>query len=584
MKDSPPAPSSPIGFWAWRATGALALAFFCAGLFLWVREDHDFKKAQAQNDRFRAEWDARLQVNRTDAALQQTVREWDRAWRSRFFHHLQFQQRGLLVLSGTAALMLGALHFGRRRRLPAVPAGGGGSVGEAGFFFAHRRKLFWALLIFAGFLGLQVVRNAWRWSRFEREGAKRADVAAADAAAKSVRFPVVWGAFRGSTGSGLGVSTRIPVAWDGSRGESIAWTSSIALPGNSSPIVAGNRVILTGATRTEHAVWACDLETGRELWSWRRPASPVQPETVLEETGFAASTPATDGQRVAAIFADGDLVGLDLDGRELWRRALGIPDNMYGHASSLVFAGTRLMVQWDQGRLEDRRSRLMALDPSTGATVWEMPRPVNASWATPLVIPGETGDTLVLSASPWVMAYAAESGRELWRAGELRGDVAPSPVYGDGRVYALNTGSPLLAIRPGGTGDVTATHVDWSVDGDMPDTCSPLVVSNRLYTLVSWGVLTARETTTGRTIWEQDLGMTFTASPAAAAGRLYLVAVDGLTVIVDAAGEYREIARCPLGDAVHASPVLGDGWILLRGKNRLWRIGQTAENGMKDQR
>jgi outer membrane protein assembly factor BamB len=554
-------------------TAAIALVFFCAGVFIWAREDREFKRAQEQNDRIRADWDARLQVNRTDQALQREVREWDRDWRARYFHHLQFQSRGLLVLALTAGLAFWAVHFGLRRPLPTVRPAGRASHSEAAFFYAHRRKLLWALLVFAGVLGIQTGRNALRWNRFKNEEAPRPPVPAIVSSVEPARYPVIWGAFRGTAGNGHGLSDRSPPAWDGTRGESVVWTSTLALPGNSSPIVAGNRVILTGATRTEHAVWACDLETGRELWCWRGTAAPTQPETVLDETGFAASTPATDGRMVAAIFADGDLVGLDLDGRELWRRALGVPDNMYGHASSLVFAGNRLMVQWDQGRAEEGRSRLLALDPLTGDTRWETPRPVNASWATPLVIADATGSVVVLSASPWVIAYEAETGRELWRAGELRGDVAPSPVFGSGRIYALNTSAPLLCIRPGGTGDVTATHVEWSINGDMPDTCSPLVVSNRVFTVLSWGVLTARDAETGRTLWEHDLGLTFTASPTTAGGRLFLVATDGMTVIVDLADEFREIARYPLGDEVHASPVLGDGWILLRGKHWLWRIG-----------
>lgn len=558
----------------------IALVFFGVGIVIWARAERNFQKAQEQNDRIRAEWDTRLQIDRTNLVLQQQVRESDRQWRARYFYHLQFQRRGLQVLALTAVLAIWVLHRGRRRQLPTVRMGGS-SNSEVGFFFAHRRKLFWALLIFAGLLLVPVGRNAFRFSRLTGGVPGRMAVAGSSAgfktadvpAARAERRPVIWGAFRGNEGNGIGAFTNAPTVWDGARGESVTWTSSIPYPGNSSPIVVGDRVILTGATRTDHAVWACDLATGREVWRWHQAALATQPETVMEETGFAAPTPATDGRVVAAIFADGDLVGLDTDGRELWRRALGIPDNMYGHASSLVFAGNRLMVQWDQGRAEDGHSRLLSLDPQTGRTDWETHRPVNASWATPLVIPGETGVVVVLSATPWVIAYQAETGRELWRAGEMRGDVAPSPVLGGGRVYALNASAPLLAIRLGGTGDVTATHVAWSISADMPDTCSPLYVSNRVFSLLSWGVLTARDAETGRTIWEKDLGLNFTASPVTSGGRLYLVATDGMTVIVDLADEFREIARCPLGEPVHASPVLGDGWILLRGRNCLWRIG-----------
>jgi len=561
---------------AWRLTAGVALIFLVVGLAIWLRDAALFRDAEKRYDRQRAEWDLQLRADRTDAALQRTVREADRAWRSRYFQHQRFQERGWLILAITGAIAVLALHRGVRPSGPTVPAAASCPQGEADFFYRHRRILFLALLIFAGLLTAQALWNAMRGARFERSltaaMAAATDTGRPASGGEPASHPVIWGGFRGTDGTGQGISSRIPTAWDGTRGESVTWTSPIVLPGNSSPIIAGNRVILTGATRTEHAVWACDLATGRELWRWRRPAQPVQPETVLEETGFAAPTPATDGRVVAAIFADGDLVGLDLDGRELWRRALGVPDNMYGHASSLVFAGGHLIVQWDQGRAEEGRSRLWALEPRSGRTKWETVRPVNASWATPAVLRGTDGDQVVVSASPWIIAYAAETGRELWRAGELRGDVAPSPVLGAGRVYALNTGSPLLAIRLGGTGDVTATHIDWSVSADLPDTCSPLWVSNRIFTLVSWGILTARDAETGQTIWEEDLGMTFTASPLTAGGRLVLTATDGLTVLAEVGDTYRELARNPLGDPVHASPVLGDGWILFRGKTSMWRI------------
>ncbi|MHC4632464.1 MAG: outer membrane protein assembly factor BamB family protein, partial [Planctomycetota bacterium] len=159
---------------------------------------------------------------------------------------------------------------------------------------------------------------------------------------------------------------------------------------------------------------------------------------------------ATDGQRVYAIFANGDVVCFDFDGGQIWARSVGPLNNMYGHASSLVIHRNLLLIQLDQARTEDKLSKLMAIEATSGRTVWEKQRPVPDSWATPIVINTGGREEIITCGNPWVIAYAPTTGEELWRVKCLSGDVAPSPVYSKGLVYVINAYELLIAIRPGG--------------------------------------------------------------------------------------------------------------------------------------
>lgn len=387
-----------------------------------------------------------------------------------------------------------------------------------------------------------------------------------------------WPRFRGWMGIGVvedgaDYSTR----WDGPSGKGIVWKQAVPLPGNNSPIVWGDRVFCCGATEHKREVYCFDAKSGKLLWQ-RQVESELsaedEPPAVEKDTGYAASTMATDGKRVFAIFANGDLGAFDFEGKQLWVRSLGRPENVYGHASSLLTAPGMVIVQYDQGTdAEDGLSALVALDAATGKRVWETPRPVPNSWSTPILIEHEGRSQVVTSGSPWVIAYNPTDGKELWRANCLHGDVAPSPTYGAGLVFVAQDGAELVAIRPHGEGDVTSTHIAWKVAGNLPDAVSPLCDGRQVYVITSWGLLTCYSTG-GEKLWEQDLEASFYGSPTLVGNNIYVVDREGVTHIFRGGRTFKRVARCPLGEASTCSPAFVGGRIYIRGAQHLFCVGE----------
>ena len=182
---------------------------------------------------------------------------------------------------------------------------------------------------------------------------------------------------------------------------------------------------------------------------------------------------ATDGRRVYAFFANGDLAAFTLEGKLLWSKSFGVLKNPYEHASSLATWQGRLILQLDQGDTEEGRSRLYFLDGRSGQIVWQQPRKVPSSWATPVVFEVAGKSQVVALAVPWVISYAAADGTELWRVECLNGEVLPSPVLAAGMLFVVNPSDKLLALRPDGQGDVTKTHVIWTAEDKYPRHCQP---------------------------------------------------------------------------------------------------------------
>jgi len=387
-----------------------------------------------------------------------------------------------------------------------------------------------------------------------------------------------WAVFRGPRG-GISEYTNVPTDWDGKTGRGVLWRTRVPLPGENSPVVWDDRVFLTGATERQREVYCFDAFTGRLLWRQpvRTPASPAEPPEVMEDTGYAAPTVATDGRRVCAIFANGDLACFDFDGRAVWARNLGTPDSAYGYASSLATHEDLLLVQFDQGEAEDGKSRLLGIAWRTGETVWATPRDVGDSWSSPIVADTPHGSQIITCANPWVIAYDPADGREIWRAECLSGDVAPSPVHAGGLAFAVNDGAVLAAIRTDGKGNVTETHVVWTARDDLPDIASPVSDGEFVWVLASYGTLTCYAAKDGRLAWQKHLDASFRSSPTLVGDRIYLLSEKGVMFIIATGGERQQINRCELSEPSNCSPAFLDGRIYIRGKENLYCIGQQQK-------
>ncbi len=544
---------------------------------------------------------ATLRLEPNDDSIKERIRELDLELREEYFRRREFSRRGVYLLAaGIVVFLIGArLAVRYHEKLP-MPREK--SDAESRDVTMAR----WSVGIFGVILGVAALVLAVLYSGPPyRVAITGPEVPGPGGGGPGAGYPSPeeirenWPRFRGPGGLGVSAYTNIPTSWDGKTGEGILWKAAIPLPGKNSPIVWDDRVFVTGADEENRAVYCFDANSGELLWQRaveNVPSSSPEPPEVSDDTGFAAPTAVTDGRRVYAMFANGDLICFDFDGNQVWARSMGPLNNIYGHASSLAMYRNLVLVLLDQGGAEDGISELLAIDGASGRTVWKAPRPVPNSWASPIVIDTGEREEIITSANPWVIAYEPATGVELWRAECLGGDVAPSPIYAGGLVFVTNAYELLVAIRPGGQGNVTETHIVWTAEDGLPDICSPLSNGELVFLLETYGLLTCYDAKDGSKVWEEDLGETFTASPSMVGDRVYLLTEDGVMIIVQALGkldqknsdspsantreagrEFQEIGRCELGEGSSACPAFMDGRIYIRGEENLYCIGSPQK-------
>ncbi len=386
-----------------------------------------------------------------------------------------------------------------------------------------------------------------------------------------------WPRFRGADGSGRVAASDVPLLWDAKTGTGVLWKAALPLKGYSSPVVWNDRVFVTGGNREQRRVFAFHLDSGEALWA--RPVTPTNaPAPAIDppdQSGQAASTPATDGVRVYAVFATGELGALDFAGNLVWHQRLDFKENGYGHAASLVVWNDRLLVQADQGAAEDGKSVLLALDTATGKMAWTAKRPVGGSWTTPLVITVGGKAQVVTAGDPWLMGHDVATGAEIWRAHVLGGELAPSPVFGGGRLFATSPGNALTALAPEGTGDITSAQVKWKLTDEVPDVPSPTVVGDLLFTANTEGHLICRDAGTGEKIWDHGFELEIQASPLVVGERMYLFGQPGNVMVVKAGRAFESLAAFEMGEDIYATPAVAGGRFLIRTDRNLYCIGAS---------
>ena len=372
--------------------------------------------------------------------------------------------------------------------------------------------------------------------------------------------------FRGFDGLGIAFQKNIPTDWDGATGRNILWKIKIPLPGFNSPIVWGDRVFLTGASNNKKEVYCIEASSGKILWTAEVkdiPGSPASPK-VTDDTGHAAPGMATDGQRVYAIFSNGDIIALDFAGNRIWAKNLGVPKNHYGHSSSLIIFKNKLIIQYDQGA----GGQVMALSVSTGDILWSTPRKVKISWASPILISNAGRTEIVLVADPNVAGYDPETGAELWSIKGVIGEVGPSPAFDEGVVFVTNDYSKLLAIKVGEKPEVL-----WESDEYLSDVPSPVAASGLLFLVTSYGAVACYDAKTGDIFWEHEFDQGFYSSPMLVENRVYLINKQGVTHIFKADKTFELIAEPKLGEKSVCTPAFSNGRIFLRTETSLFCIG-----------
>jgi len=375
--------------------------------------------------------------------------------------------------------------------------------------------------------------------------------------------------FRGPQGDGVAFQKNTPTEWNGAGGKNVVWKVKVPKAGFSSPIIWGNQLFVTGADAQARVVYCYDKNSGTLLWEAAADniqGSPASAPKVTADTGLAAPTMATDGRAVFAIFATGDVIALDMSGKRLWARNLGVPDNHYGHGSSLIVYKDKLLIQYDT----NRSGKLMALDTQTGTTAWETARNSKISWSSPILVNTGSRTEVILTTNPNVNGYDPQTGKELWNIACLSGEVGPSAGYADGMVFAANEYAKLVGIKIGGG----TPEIAWEADEFLPEVSSPLAINGLVFIATTYGVFACIDAKTGEKLWDQEYGDAFYSSPIYADGKVYITDMSGKTHIVKATKDYQLIGTSELGEKAVCSPVFQDGRVYLRGMNNLYCLGK----------
>lgn len=404
-----------------------------------------------------------------------------------------------------------------------------------------------------------------------------------------------WPGWRGPRGDGTSHEQNIPVEWDGTTGKNIVWQIPLPGEGLASPVVWEDRVFLASCLPQEkQRILQCfDRRTGKQLWRQVVVTAPL--ETKHSLNSHASGTPATDGQLVYVTFLEVDgstipapnvgrsrpitpgkilVAAYTLDGELQWKTHVGEFISAHGFCSCPVLFENTVIVNGDH----DGESYIVALERETGKTVWKQPRRYGIrSYVTPLIRTVGDHPELILSGSKSVEGLNPRTGERLWSIEGPTEQFVASMVT-DGERFFLAAGFPtyhVMAVRGGGSGDVSETHVDWHVQNARCYVPSPVVVGEHLMVADDRGTANCFETKTGERLWQDRLGRHFSASLATAGGLAYFIADDGITKVVRPGKELDVVATNPLGEFCRSSPAMSQGSLFLRGEKHLFRIGQT---------
>jgi outer membrane protein assembly factor BamB len=372
-----------------------------------------------------------------------------------------------------------------------------------------------------------------------------------------------WTRWRGPSGQGLVKTGKYTDTWSPTSG--VKWKVAVGGRGHSSPIVWGDTIFLTTAhdDGARMSMLAFRRSDGKQLWETPVPSSGI--EHIYPKNSHASATAVTDGKRVYASFGTHGLMAVDFNGKIAWHTPVGRLDNYHGSAGSPILYKNRLYIYQDHQGSETGGSFVAAYDTDSGKQVWKTERRQTTGWGTPIVIRAGDRDELIVSSQRTIHSYDPATGKELWTVRGLTHEVIPTPVVADGLVICSSgRQGPTIAIRPGGSGDVTATHVAWSSPKGSPFVPSGIVVDGILYLVNDiQSVLTAHDVKTGAVLYQGRLGEAkkegFSASPIAHNGKVFFTNDDGETFVLQAGREFKLLHTNSLGEATIASPALVDG-------------------------
>jgi outer membrane protein assembly factor BamB len=420
-----------------------------------------------------------------------------------------------------------------------------------------------------------------------------------------------WPQWRGPESSGVAADAGVPLEW--SDTQNVVWKTAIPGLGHSSPIIWGKHIFLTtaiegevveGAKAPVHLIdgkpWshpaatgadkkhtlkvlALERDSGKILWE-RTVYEGLMSDSRHAKASFASPTPVTDGQMVYAFFGTEGVYAFDFKGNLKWKATVGtITSVSVGIGTSPLLYKNLLLLQCDNE--DGEGSFIVALDKKTGKEAWRKERKVEISWATPILVNAGKRDELITLGNQVIVAYDPANGQELWTARGLKSNAVPSPVAGHGFVYAP-TGYPtklVMAIRPGGAGDVSASNIAWTYEKGVAYVASPVLYGDYLYLVSDKGILTCLDAKTGELKYDNGrvpAPATFIASLLAVDGHILEFSEDGDAFVVKAGPTHEVVRTNSLKEPIYATPAVAAGRLFIRGKDHLYAIGMS-EKGAK---
>lgn len=384
-----------------------------------------------------------------------------------------------------------------------------------------------------------------------------------------------WPRWRGPQGNGHSADTELPVKWSSAD---VVWQTALPGSGQSSPIVWGERIFLTSALDQgqERLVLCLDRQSGKILW--QHTAWKGEPEPVHRMNGWASASCATDGQIALAFFGRGGIHAYSVDGQHLWSRDLGQFAGPWGTSACPILVDDVVVQNCDA----DEDAYIVALDKQTGKDIWRTKRRDHRGWSTPIVVDTGKRREIVVNGHEGVQAYDPATGRELWFCQSVSGRGEPT-VTPAGELLCVVNGlaGEIYSVRPGGDGDVTATHMAWHTPRRGGRDCpSPIVVGKFIIVCDMGGVATCYDADDGRIYWKERLSGKFSGSPIAANGLVYFLNEEGRTTVIKPGLALEVVAENVLtagnDEIFRASLTPVGGQFLLRSTSVLYCVGKNV--------
>jgi outer membrane protein assembly factor BamB len=396
-----------------------------------------------------------------------------------------------------------------------------------------------------------------------------------------------WPQWRGPSLNGISAEKNLPVRW--SQTENVVWKLALPAWSGSTPIVWGDRIFLSVAEGSQLTLWCVDRVRGVVRWKQPLGGGNVR----MQKQNMSSPSPVTDGQHVWAMTGTGVLKAFDFEGKQQWARDIqadyGAFGLQWGYGSSPLLYGDSLYVQVLHGMRTNDPSYVLRISKANGRTIWKVERPTNArfespdSYTTPALLRYGNNTEIVITGGDVVTGHDPSNGKELWRADGLNPSnngsyrIVASPVVHGEMIVAPSRERPMLALKVGGRGNVTNTHVLWSFNNG-PDVPTPVTDGTYVYAINDRGIMWCLDAKTGKEIYGRQRlrPATYSGSAVLADGKIYITDEDGVTSVVQAGPTFAKLAENDLGEYTLSSPAISDGQIFIRTESFLYAIGKRT--------